>query len=122
MKEILAIIRPNKISKTKDVLDALGYPAMTAIGVFGRGKQKAILNEVNLKDSDHNLREECGDMEYVPKRLMSIVVPDEEVPLIVEAIMKVNCTKSIGDGKIFICPIVDSVRVRNSDQGIDAIL
>ncbi|KZX15552.1 nitrogen regulatory protein P-II [Methanobrevibacter cuticularis] len=122
MKEILAIIRPNKISKTKDVLDALGYPAMTAIGVFGRGKQKAILGEVNLKNSDSKLREECGDMEYVPKRLISLVVPDEDVQLIVEAIMKVNCTGKIGDGKIFICPIIDSVRVRNKDQGIEAIL
>ncbi|KZX16991.1 P-II family nitrogen regulator [Methanobrevibacter filiformis] len=122
MKEIFAIIRPNKISKTKDVLDALGYPSMTAISVFGRGKQKAILNEVNLQQSDSNLREECGNMEYVPKRLVSIVAPDEEVQLIVEAIMKVNCTGSIGDGKIFICPINDSIRVRNKDQGIEAIL
>ncbi len=49
MKEIMAIIRPKNVTKTKDVLDALGFPAMNAVRVMGRGKQKAILNEVSFK-------------------------------------------------------------------------
>jgi len=61
-------------------------------------------------------------MAYIPKRLLSIVVPDEDVNLIVEAIMKVNSTGNIGDGKIFVCPIEDSIRVRNKDRGLKSIV
>ena len=49
MKEIMAIIRPKKVSKTKDVLDKLGYPAFTAVSVMGRGKQRGIAGEVNCE-------------------------------------------------------------------------
>lgn len=121
MKEILAIIRPNKMTKTKDVLDALGSPAMSAIRVMGRGKQKAILNEVSLDIEEPKLVKAEGNMRYIPKRMISLVVPDEDVSLIVEAIMKINHTGQIGDGKIFVCPINDVFRVRTRESGDAAI-
>jgi nitrogen regulatory protein PII 2 len=121
MKEIIAIMRPNKMTKTKEVLDTLGYPAMSAIRVMGRGKQRAILNEVSVEIKEPELYETEGKMRYIPKRMVSLVVPDEDVSLVVEAIMKINHTGQIGDGKIFICPISDAVRVRTGEKGVKAI-
>lgn len=122
MKEIIAIIRPNKITRTKEVLDALGFPSMTANTVFGRGRQKAIIGEVNFEIQNEKLSEEEGSMRYIPKRLISLVVPDEDASLVIESVMKVNNTGQIGDGKIFVCPIDDTVRVRTKETGEDAIL
>lgn len=122
MKEVIAIIRPNKIGKTKDVLNSLGFPSMTANRVMGRGKQKAILNEVTFEIKEPSLLEEEGSMRYIPKRLISLVVPNEDASLVVETIMKVNHTGQIGDGKIFVCPIEDAVRVRTKETGEEAIL
>lgn len=121
MKEILAIIRPNRISRTKEVLNALGFPAMTANAVFGRGKQKAIIGEVSFDIPNEALREEEGKMHYIPKRMISLVVPDEDTSLVVESIMKVNYSGQIGDGKIFVCPIDEAVRVRTKETGEEAI-
>lgn len=122
MKEIIAIIRPNKITRTKEVLDALGFPSMTANAVFGRGKQKAIIGEVIFDIQNPELTEEEGSMRYIPKRIISLIVPDEDALLVVESIMKVNNTGQIGDGKIFVCPIDDAVRVRTKETGEEAIL
>lgn len=71
MKEIVAIIRPNKMTKTKDVLTALGFPAMTACKVSGRGRQKGIAGEVSFRVSSELLSLE-GSMRYIPKRLISL--------------------------------------------------
>ena len=122
MKEIIAIIRPNKMTRTKEVLDSLGFPSMNANRVMGRGKQKAILNEVAFEIKEPKLLKEEGTMRYIPKRLISLVVPDEDASLVAEAIMKVNQTRQFGDGKIFVCPIEDAIRVRTKETGEEAIL
>lgn len=121
MKEITAIIRPKNVSRTKEVLDSLGFPAMNAIRVMGRGKQRAILNEVSFEIEDEDLLNIEGAMRYIPKRMISLIVPDEDVSLVVEAIMKVNHTGQIGDGKIFVSPIEDSLRIRTMEKGDNAI-
>lgn len=122
MKEIVAIIRPNKMTQTKEVLSALGFPAMTAHRVMGRGRQKAIIGEISFDIQKPELLKEEGTMRYIPKRLISLVVPDEDVSLVVEAIMRVNQTGQIGDGKLFVCPIEEAVRVRTKERGEDAII
>ena len=81
MKEIIAIIRPNKMAQTKEVLSALGFPAMTAYRVMGRGRQKAIIGEVSFDIQKPELLKEEGTMRYIPKRLISLVVPDEDASL-----------------------------------------
>lgn len=121
MKEIIAIIRPKKMAQTKNVLDTLGFPAMTARRVMGRGKQRAIIGEVSFDIQEPELLEEKGSMSYIPKRMISLVVPDEDASLVVEVIMRVNHTGQIGDGKVFVCPIVDAVRVRTDERGESAI-
>lgn len=123
MKEIIAIIRPNKMAQTKEVLDSLGFPAMTANRVIGRGNQKAIINEVNFDVDTSGIDPSDGRcLRYIPKRMITLVVIEEDVSLVVEALMKVNCTGQIGDGKIFVCPIEDAVRVRTKESGDEAIL
>jgi nitrogen regulatory protein PII 2 len=122
MKEIIAIIRPNKMTQTKDVLNALGFPAMTAQRVMGRGKQKAIIGEVSFDIMNETLLKEEGTMRYIPKRLISLIVPDEDVALVVEAIMRVNQTGQNGDGKLFVCPVDEAVRVRTNERGTKALI
>ena len=121
IKEIIAIIRPNKMTDTKEVLNALGFPAMTANRVMDRGKQKAIIGEVSFEIQKKELLNEEGTMRYIPKRLLSLIVDDEDASLVVEAIMRVNQTGNRGDGKIFVLPVEEAVRVRTKENGIEAI-
>jgi nitrogen regulatory protein PII 2 len=120
LKEIVAIIRPNKINATKKALDVLGFPGMTACKVVGRGKQKGILGEVAFTVSPE-LQNQEGGMKYVPKRMLSLVVDDQDVSLVVAAIIKINRTGQIGDGRIFICPVEEVVRIRTGEKGETAI-
>lgn len=120
MKEIVAIIRPNKITATKEALAMLGFPAFTAWKVLGRGKQKGLRGEISFEIPSELMKHE-GGMKYVPKRMVSLVVDDSDVQLVVEIIMRVNRTGEIGDGRIFVCPIDDAVRIRTRERGQSAI-
>jgi nitrogen regulatory protein PII 2 len=123
MKEIIAIIRPKKVRATKDVLDAIGFPCFLAVSVLGRGHQRGISGEVGCELSPATLGQaKTGGMKYVPKRMLTIVVPDAHVDAVTEAVVRVNQTGEIGDGKIFICPMEDAVRVRTDETGESAIL
>jgi len=123
MKEIIAIIRPKKVRATKDVLEAIGFPCFLAMSVLGRGHQRGIAGEVSCELSAATLGQvKRGGMKYVPKRLLIIVVPDDHVDTVVEAVVRVNQTEQIGDGKIFICPMEDAIRVRTDETGESAIL
>lgn len=126
MKEIIAIIRPKKVVATKDALEKLGVPSITAVSVLGRGKQQGIASELNI-DIRPNLVTQgrlagMKDMKYIPKRLVYIVVCDKDVDAIVKAIIEVNQTSQIGDGKVFVCPVDDAIRVRTDEHGDGAIL
>jgi len=120
MKEIIAIIRPNKVNSTKDALDKLGLPSMTAEAVLGRGKQRGIAGEVNC-EIPTSLMGKSGGMKYIPKRLIRVMVTDADVDSVVQLIIKINQTAQVGDGKIFICPIDDAVRVRTGETGNNAV-
>jgi nitrogen regulatory protein PII 2 len=118
VKEIMAIIRPKKVSATKDALEALGYPGITASAVLGRGKQRGIAGEISFSDEAVQLTKgRSGGMEFVPKRLINIIVEDKQVDAVVKAILKVNKTDQIGDGRIFITPIDNVLRVRTGETG-----
>ena len=137
MKEITAIIRRDKLPETKKVLEELGYPSLTIQSVDGRGKQRgamcAEMDEempetfclaVKLKPTpstyalEHTLPKVAL---YVPKRLLSIVVPDEAVSRIVRGIVKINKTGKRGDGKIFVSPVESAVRIRTGEEDEKAV-
>ncbi len=123
MKEIVAIIRPKMVGKTKDALETLGFPSVTAIPVLGRGRQRGLVGEVNVDFRPGILDQvKNGGMKYIPKRQISIVVKDVHADLVVETITKVNQTGQIGDGKIFVCPIEEVLRVRTNETGEDAVI
>ncbi len=118
MKEVIAIIRMNKIQATKDVLAEAGYTCLTATLVYGRGKQKGLyihpMGNVEPDDKKAAIR-------FIPKRMLNIVVDDESVPKVVELITQVNRTGMVGDGRLFVCPITDAVRIRTGERGDDAL-
>ena len=117
MKEVLAIIQMNKMESTKNALDVIGIASITAYKVTGRGKQKglAIPHPTKLPLPDKK------SMKYIPKRMISVMVEDEFVPAVVAVITKVNRTGNFGDGRIFVCPVEESVRIRTGERGSVAI-
>jgi nitrogen regulatory protein PII 2 len=118
MKEVTAIVRPNKISATKDALDKIGFPAMTAIPVLGKGKQRGISGELNFCIQPRLLaKRHSTGMKYIPKRLLSVIVNDGDVDLVVKAIVEVNQTAQIGDGRIFVESIDEVIRIRTGEKG-----
>lgn len=122
MKEIIAIIRPKKVGPTRNALETLGFPSMTAVAVVGRGVQRGIASEVSVDFSPKALVQSgTMGMKYIPKRMLTLVVPDAEVDLVVKTIISVNQTKTIGDGKIFVCPVDEAVRLRTKESGEAAL-
>lgn len=119
MKEVIAIIQMNKMECTKDALATVGFPAFVAYKVFGRGKQHGL--QVSFP-SDYSKNEMDSDkISFLPKRMITIVVEDEYVPAVVAVLMKINRTGHIGDGRIFVCPVEDTIRIRTGEHGKEAI-
>lgn len=123
MKEIIAFIRPSKMNATKVKLDELNIPSVTAIPVLGRGNQRGLNTELSGIEISKDVvsKGRVSGMKFVPKRMLVIVAKDEDVDTIVDIIIKANKTGYIGDGKIFICPTDNAVRVRTKESG-DAAL
>ena len=116
MKEITAIIRMNKVQKTKDALLGCGFPSFTVRRVMGRGKQKGLCFEFDppLPDQEN----EAGNcIRFIPKRMFTIVVDDASVSEVVRKIIEVNQTGHVGDGKIFVSNISEALRIRTGESG-----
>jgi nitrogen regulatory protein PII 2 len=123
MKEVMAVIRQNKINQTKKALVEAGFSSFTASKVSGRGK--GLVDQQMLKGAAQGCVEAISQLgqgpKMYPKRLLTIVVPDNKVLKIVDTIIKTNQTGNAGDGKIFVMPILESVRVRTGETGDKAI-
>ncbi len=112
MKKIVAIIRPNKLEEVKNVLEELGCKGMTVIDVKGRGRQLGITE--SYRGTDY-----CIDM--LPKTRLEIVVNDENTEKVITALLETAQTGNIGDGKIFISPVEEVVRIRTGERGSKAV-
>ncbi len=123
MKEVIAIVRMNMMNKTKEALTEAGVNAFFAHEAQGRGL--GFVNRKLVKGTEEGYEEAASLLgekgKLYPKRMMSVVVTDDEVDDVVEAIITVNQTGKPGDGKIFVLPISDSVRVRTAEKGIKSI-
>ena len=117
MKEITAIIRMNKVQKTKDALLGCGFPSFTVRRAMGRGKQKGLCFEFDppLPDPEKNEAGNC--IRFIPKRMFTIVVDDASVNEVVRKIIEVNQTGHVGDGKIFVSNISEAIRIRTGESG-----
>lgn len=123
MKEVMAIIQLNKMEATKDALEVIGISSFTAYKASGRGKQKGlqIPHPTQLDERDERDERDEKRMKYIPKRMISVMVEDEFVPAVVAVITKVNRTGNYGDGRIFVSPMEESVRIRTGERGSVAI-
>ncbi|MDR1385435.1 MAG: P-II family nitrogen regulator [Planctomycetaceae bacterium] len=122
MKEIIAMIRPKMMAKTKDALEKAGIPSITALPILGRGKQQGIINEVDIEYRPQILERKHRRMKYIPKRMLSMIVKDEEADQVIQSLVEVNQTGQIGDGKIFVCPVDEALRIRTGETGEAAIV
>ncbi|APR84863.1 Nitrogen regulatory protein P-II [Minicystis rosea] len=112
MKKVEAIIKPFKLDEVKDALAEVGIQGMTVTEVkgFGRtgGKKEVYRGSAYVVD-------------FVPKVKVDVVVPDNLVNDVIDAIEKSAKTGRIGDGKIFVVPVEEAVRIRTGERGEDAI-
>ncbi|MFZ3101945.1 MAG: P-II family nitrogen regulator [Desulfitobacteriaceae bacterium] len=127
MKEIIAVIRRHQVPITKKSLEDAGFPALTIQSVEGRGKQGGIGGwaseidpELNLVISNSHAQETV--ISWIPKRLLTLVVQDEQVDLAVQTFITANQTGHMGDGKIFVCSLTEVVRIRTKEIGPKAVL
>lgn len=112
MKKIEAVIRPEKLELVRAALDELGIRGMTVMEVSGRGRQSGITLQWRVGEYK---------VEFLPKIKIEIVVLDEDLSKAIHSIMRVARTGERGDGKIFVLPVDDAIRIRTGDQGESAI-
>jgi nitrogen regulatory protein P-II 1 len=112
MKKIEAIIKPFKLEEVKDALAEVGVEGMTVTEVKGFGRQKG--HTEIYRGSEYTV-------DFLPKLKMEIVLPDEKVDAAVASIIKNARTGKIGDGKIFILPLEQAVRIRTEEKGDSAL-
>ena len=112
MKKIEAIIKPFKMEDLGDALAAIGIQGMTVSEVKGFGRQKG--HTEIYRGSEYTV-------EFLPKVKFEIVVADELVQTAVKTVIDAAKTGKIGDGKVFVLPIEDAIRIRTDERGDDAI-
>ena len=112
MKKIEAIIRPEKVEAVRKALEKSGYPGITITEVEGHGKQKGMVQQ---------WRGEKYRIELLPKSKIEIVVTDKDVDRLLESILQVARTGSVGDGKIFVSDVREAVRIRTGEKGEVAV-
>lgn len=123
MKEVIAIVRMNMMNRTKAALTEAGIDAFFAHEAQGRGL--GFVNRKLVEGAEEGFEEAAvllGEKgKLYPKRMVTVVVDDEEVQTVIDTIMETNRTGKPGDGKIFVMPIADAVRVRTGEAGTASI-
>lgn len=123
MKEVIAVVRINMMNQTKKALSDAGIAAFFAHECQGRGK--GFINPKILEGVDKGYEEAASVLgekgKLYPKRMVTAVVENSQVDDVVQAIIAVNKTGKPGDGKIFILPVADAIRVRTGEKGEIAI-
>jgi len=112
MKKIEAIIKPFKLTEVKEALNEVGIQGMTVSEVKGFGRQKG--HTEIYRGSEYTV-------DFLPKVKIEIVLPDAQVKSAIEIITKNARTGKIGDGKIFVLPLDNAVRIRTEEQGDSAV-
>lgn len=122
MKEIVAVVRMNMMNKTKAALTEAGVDAFFANEAQGRGKGFADLKLLEGAEKGYEEAiEQLGEGKLYSKRILTVVVPAEEVDGVVQTIIETNQTGKPGDGKIWVLPVADAVRVRTGESGEKSI-
>ncbi len=112
MRKVEAIIKPFKLDEVKDALNAIGIQGMTVTEVKGFGRQKG--HTELYRGAEYVV-------DFLPKIKVEIAISDELVDKAVQAIVQAANTGRIGDGKIFVLPIEEAIRIRTGERGPDAV-
>ena len=112
MKKIEAIIKPFKLDEVKERLNAIGVQGLTVTDVKGFGRQKG--HTELYRGAEYVV-------DFLPKTKLEILAPEDQVNDIIDAIMTTAHTGRIGDGKIFVLPVNETVRIRTGERGEDAV-
>ena len=112
MKLVVAVVKPFKLDDVKEALKTLGVHGMTVSEVQGFGRQRGH-TEV-YRGAEY-------EVEFVPKIRIEVVVDDAQVDDVANAIVDVAGTGKIGDGKVWILPVEEIIRVRTGERGVDAL-
>jgi len=112
MKKVEAIIKPFKLDEVKEALQGIGLQGLTVCEVKGFGRQKG--HTELYRGAEYVV-------DFLPKIKLEVVVPDELVDKVIEAITGAANTGRIGDGKIFVLPVEEAIRIRTNERGADAV-
>ena len=112
MKMITCIVRPEKLEPITDILDKLHIVGMTVTDVRGFGRQKGQVE--HYRGGEYTIR-------FVNKVRIDLVVQDQDVKQVIEAVGKVARTNNVGDGKIFVMPVENAIRIRTGEIGTSAL-
>ncbi len=112
MKMVTCVIRPEKLEAITDVLDKLHIVGMTVADVRGFGRQKGQVE--HYRGGEYTIR-------FINKVRIDIVVPDEDVKKVMDAVSKVSRTNNVGDGKIFVTNVENAMRIRTGEVGTSAL-
>ena len=112
MKKVEAVIKPFKLDEVKEALTEIGITGMTISEVKGFGRQKG--HTELYRGAEYTI-------DFIPKIKLEVIVPDESVEKVVKVIVSSAKTGRIGDGKIFILPVEDAVRIRTGERGQEAL-
>ena len=112
MKLVTAIIRPHVVDDVRDTLSRLGVTGLTVTEVKGFGRQKG--HTEMYRGAEYSI-------DFVPKARIEVVVNDEQLDAVVEAVKSAARSGQIGDGKIFVSNIEQAVRIRTGEMGTDAL-
>ena len=112
MKKIEAVIKPFKLDEVKEALQDIGVQGMTVLEAKGYGRQKG--HTELYRGAEYVV-------DFLPKMKIEIVVADDEVERVVDALVNAARTGRIGDGKIFVSELIDVIRIRTGERGRQAI-
>ena len=125
MKEVIAIIRMDKVNAIKNALIEAGFPSFTVRKVVGRGKgdvDSRVIQGAEEGSPEAIARLKDDGPMLVPSRMMTFIVQDETVSKLVETIIKICRTGKPNEGKIFVLPLLDVIRIRTGETGNAAIV
>ncbi len=112
MKKVEAIIKPFKLDEVKEALQEIGVQGLSVVEVKGFGRQKG--HTELYRGAEYVV-------DFLPKVKVEVVLPDDQVEQAVEAIVDAARTDKIGDGKIFVSPVEQAIRIRTGESGDDAL-
>jgi nitrogen regulatory protein P-II 1 len=112
MKKIEAIIKPFKLDEVKEALQDIGVQGLSVVEVKGFGRQKG--HTELYRGAEYVV-------DFLPKVKIEVVLPDDQVDAAIDAIVEAAKTDKIGDGKIFVLPVEQAIRIRTGESGDDAL-